>query len=154
MTETHPEIKLGPNDVLRFVLELFAFVTLGIWGFTAWPIPWPGVLVGIAAPAFAILVWALFRSPKAVFKLDPFGKAIVEIFVFGAAALPGGTWASRSWPASSPSSPPSAASSPAARKSAPEPYCIRPMMAPITVKDTTLYDPLMANSRGLRRSNR
>lgn len=87
MTETHPETKLGPNDVLRFVLELFAFVSLGIWGFTAWPLPWPGVLIGIAAPAFAILIWALFRSPKAVFRLDPFGKAIVEIAVMGAAAL-------------------------------------------------------------------
>lgn len=87
MTETHPEIKLGPNDVLRFVLELFAFVSLGIWGFAAWPLPWPGVLIGIAAPAFAILIWALFRSPKAVFRLDPFGKAIVEIAVMGAAAL-------------------------------------------------------------------
>ncbi len=87
MTETHPEIKLGPNDVLRFVLELFAFVSLGVWGFTAWPLPWPGVLIGIAAPAFAILIWALFRSPKAVFRLDPFGKAVVEIAVMGSAAL-------------------------------------------------------------------
>jgi hypothetical protein len=80
-------VKISPNDVLRFVLELFAFVSLGIWGFTAWPLPWPGVLIGIAAPALAILVWALFRSPKAVFRLDPFGKAVVEIAVFGAAAL-------------------------------------------------------------------
>jgi len=87
VTETHPEIKLGPNDVLRFVLELFAFVSLGVWGFTAWPLPWPGVLIGIAAPAFAILIWALFRSPKAVFRLDPFGKAIIEIAMMGAAAL-------------------------------------------------------------------
>ena len=69
------------------MLELFAFVTLGIWGFLAWPLPWPGVLVGIAAPAFAILLWALFRSPKAVFRLDTFGKALIEIAVFGAAAL-------------------------------------------------------------------
>ncbi|KFF60137.1 4-amino-4-deoxy-L-arabinose transferase [Cryobacterium sp. MLB-32] len=78
---------VGPNDMLRFVLELFAFVTLGIWGFLAWPLPWPGVIVGFAAPAFAILVWALFRSPRAVFTLDPFGKAFVEICVFGAAAI-------------------------------------------------------------------
>jgi hypothetical protein len=78
---------VGANDILRFLLELFAFVSLALWGFLAWPLPWPGILVGILAPAFAILVWALFRSPKAVFKLDPFGKAIVEIFVFGAAAL-------------------------------------------------------------------
>jgi hypothetical protein len=85
--ETRPTPAIGANDVLRFVLELFAFVTLGLWGFLGWPLPWPGILVGILAPAFAILVWALFRSPKAVFRLDPFGKAIVEIFVFGAAAL-------------------------------------------------------------------
>ena len=87
MTDTSASVKVGANDILRFVLELFAFVSLGIWGFVAWPLPWPGILVGIGAPVFAILVWALFRSPKAVFKLDPFGKAIVEIFVFGAAAL-------------------------------------------------------------------
>jgi len=87
VTDTPAQLKIGPNDVLRFLLELFAFASLGIWGFAAWPLPWPGVLVGIAAPAFAILVWALFRSPKAVFRLDPFGKAVVEISVFGAAAF-------------------------------------------------------------------
>jgi hypothetical protein len=81
------ETKISPNDILRFLLELFAFFSLGLWGFAAWPLPWPGVLVGVLAPAFAILVWALFRSPKAVFRLDPFGKAVVEIAVFGAAAL-------------------------------------------------------------------
>ncbi|WP_159606693.1 YrdB family protein [Agromyces humi] len=79
--------KIGPNDVLRFFLELFAFVTLGIWGFVSFPLPWPGVLVGIGAPALAILLWALFNSPKAVFKVDPFGQALVEIAVFSAAAV-------------------------------------------------------------------
>jgi hypothetical protein len=87
VTDTREQVKIGPNDALRFLLELFAFVSLGVWGFLAWPLPWPGVLVGIAAPAVAILLWALFRSPKAVFRLDPFGKAVVEICVFGAAAL-------------------------------------------------------------------
>ena len=87
MTSQREEVKIGPNDILRLVLELFAFVSLGLWGFLAWPLPWPGVLIGIGAPVLAILVWALFRSPKAVFRLDPFGKAIIEIFVFGAAAL-------------------------------------------------------------------
>jgi hypothetical protein len=87
VTDTPAPVKIGANDIIRFILELFAFVSLGIWGFVAWPLPWPGILIGIGAPVFAILVWALFRSPKAVFKIDPFGKAIVEIFVFGAAAL-------------------------------------------------------------------
>jgi hypothetical protein len=80
-------MKIGPNDILRFLLEIFAIVTLAIWGFTRWELPWPGVLIGIAAPAVAILLWALFRSPRAVFHVDAFGKAIVEIAVFGAAAL-------------------------------------------------------------------
>ena len=79
--------KIGPNDVLRFFLELFAFVTLGIWGFVSFPLPWPGVLVGLGAPALAILLWALFNSPKAVFTVDPFGQALVEIAVFSAAAI-------------------------------------------------------------------
>lgn len=82
--------KIGPNEVLRFFLELFAFVSLGVWGFLAFPLPWPGVLVGLGAPALAILLWALFVSPKAVFRIDPFGQALVEIAVFSAAAL--GWW--------------------------------------------------------------
>ena len=89
--EPEPKMpKIGPNDILRFLLELFAFVSLGIWGFLAFPLPWPGVLIGLGAPALAILLWALFVSPKAVFQVDPFGKALVEIAVFSAAAI--GWW--------------------------------------------------------------
>jgi len=79
--------KVGPNDVLRFFLELFAIVSLGIWGFVAFPLPWPGVLIGLGAPALAILLWALFVSPKAVLHIDQFGRALVEIAVFSAAAI-------------------------------------------------------------------
>jgi len=84
----HPqsETRVGPNDVLRFVLELFAIFTLGFWGFVAWPLPW-NIVVGILAPAIAIVLWALFRSPKAVLHVDPFVKALVEIVVFASAAL-------------------------------------------------------------------
>lgn len=85
-----PQPRIGPNEILRFLLELFAFVSLGVWGFLAFPLPWPGVLVGFGAPALAILLWALFVSPKAVFRIDPFGQALVEIAVFSAAAL--GWW--------------------------------------------------------------
>jgi hypothetical protein len=87
VTDTTQRQQVGPNDILRFLLELFAFLSLAIWGFTAWPLPWPGVLIGLAAPALAILVWALFRSPRAVISLDPFGKAVVEIAVMGSAAF-------------------------------------------------------------------
>jgi hypothetical protein len=80
------EVKVGPNDILRFLLELFAIFSLGFWGFVAWPLPW-NIVVGIAAPAIAIVLWALFRSPKAVFHIDAFGRAIVEVIVMAAAAF-------------------------------------------------------------------
>jgi hypothetical protein len=80
------DVRVGPNDVLRFLLELFAIFSLGFWGFVAWPFAW-NILVGIAAPAVAIVLWALFRSPKAVFRIDPFGRAIVEVIVMAAAAF-------------------------------------------------------------------
>jgi len=80
------DIRFGFNDVLRFVLELFTFFTFAWWGFVAWPFPW-NIAFGIATPLFAIVVWALFRSPRAVFHIDAFGKALVEIVVMGSAAL-------------------------------------------------------------------
>jgi hypothetical protein len=79
--------RIGPNDILRFFLELFAFFSLGFWGFVAWPGPWLNIVFGIVTPLFAILLWGLFRSPKAVIRLDAFGKALIEIVVMGAAAL-------------------------------------------------------------------
>lgn len=89
MTPAHDQqaqLRIGPNDVLRFVLELFAIVSLAIWGFVAWPLPW-NIVVGIGAPVLAILLWALFRSPRAVLHVDAYVKALVEILVFGAAAF-------------------------------------------------------------------
>jgi hypothetical protein len=84
--DQHAPVKVGVNDVLRFLLELFAIVSLGIWGFLAWPLPW-NILIGIGAPAIAIVLWALFRSPRAVLHVDAFVKAIVEIVVMGSAAF-------------------------------------------------------------------
>jgi hypothetical protein len=80
-----PPVRIGPSDVLRFALELFALFSLGFWGYLAWPFPWPGVLFMVGAPLFAAVVWGLFRSPKALFPLDVVGRSLVEIFVMGAA---------------------------------------------------------------------
>ena len=80
-----PAVRLRPTNVLRFALELFALFSLGCWGYLAWPFPWPGLLFLIGAPVFAAVVWAMFRSPKAVFPLDIVGRSLVEIFVMGAA---------------------------------------------------------------------
>lgn len=80
-------IRVGANEVLRFLLELFAVFTLGYWGYLAWPFPWPGALFMIGTPLFAIIVWGLFRSPRARVPLDPVGRGIVEIAVMGSAVI-------------------------------------------------------------------
>jgi hypothetical protein len=83
------------NDVLRFFLELFAFFSLGFWGYLAWPFPFPGVFFLIGAPLFAMVLWGLFRSPRAPIKNDPVGKAFVEIAVMGSAVY---AWFSLGYP--------------------------------------------------------
>lgn len=92
--EAAPAFRIGPNDVLRFVLELFAFASFAIWGFTAWGSPLSFVF-GIGTPVVAILVWALFLSPRAVFAVDVYGRSLIELIVMGAAAL---TWLERGQP--------------------------------------------------------
>lgn len=87
--------QIGPNDVVRFLLELFALFSLGYWGYLAWPFPWPGVLFMIGTPLFAAIVWGLFRSPKARFPLDPVGRGIVEIAIMGSATI---AWAMLGYP--------------------------------------------------------
>jgi len=73
-------------DVLAFAVELFAIATLAFWGFAAWPFAW-NILYGIGAPAVAILLWALFVAPRAVFSVHPFVRAIVELLVYAAATI-------------------------------------------------------------------
>ena len=77
---------LSPVDILAFVCELFAFATLAIWGFASWPFPW-NIVAGIGAPILAIVVWALFVSPRAVLAVHPFVRGIVELLVFLAATI-------------------------------------------------------------------
>lgn len=73
-------------DVLRFASELVAIASLALWGFATWPFPW-NIVFGLGAPALAVLVWALFVSPKAVFAVHPFVRVMVELLVFLSATL-------------------------------------------------------------------
>lgn len=77
---------LSAIDILAFVCELFAFASLAIWGFAFWPFPW-NIVVGIAAPVVAILIWALFVSPRAVLAVHPFVRALVELVVYASATI-------------------------------------------------------------------
>lgn len=77
---------LTPLELVAFGCELFAFATLALWGFAAWPFAW-NIAFGIAAPVVAILLWALFVSPRAVFAIHPFVRAVVELFVYLSATI-------------------------------------------------------------------
>ncbi|WP_137844166.1 YrdB family protein [Microbacterium sp. 2FI] len=77
---------LSAIDLLAFVCELFAFATLAIWGFASWLFPW-NIVAGIAAPLAAIVVWALFVSPRAVLAVHPFVRALVELLVYASATI-------------------------------------------------------------------
>ena len=92
--DSQQQSQIGIVDGLRFLCEVFAIVTLGIWGFVTFPF-WLNIVVGIGAPVLAIVLWGLFRAPKAVLAVDPFVKALVEIVVMGTAAY---AWADmRQW---------------------------------------------------------
>ncbi len=67
-----------------FACEIAAFVVLAVWGAVSWPFP-ANVVAGIVTPAIAVLMWALFVSPRAVLAVHPFIRAVVELLVFGAA---------------------------------------------------------------------
>lgn len=86
MTESSTPSRAAIHDLLRLLLELWAVVTLGIFGFTQFAFPL-NLAVGLGAPLLAITLWALFRSPRAVFGVDPFVKALIEIAVFSSAAF-------------------------------------------------------------------
>ncbi|MCR2828346.1 YrdB family protein [Microbacterium sp. zg.Y909] len=86
--EQQPGMRAPLNvvDVLSVLCGLFAFGTLAFWGFIAWDFPW-NLVVGIGAPVVAILIWALFVSPRAVLAVHPFVRALVELLVYAAATI-------------------------------------------------------------------
>lgn len=77
---------VSPLDIVRFLVEITVVFTLGFWGFVAWAFPL-NIAVGILAPAFAILIWALFVSPRAVFGVHPFVRAVIELLLYASATI-------------------------------------------------------------------
>ena len=78
--------RLGALDILTTLCQLFAFATFAIWGALMWPFWW-NIVIAISAPALAIVVWALFVSPRALIKLHPFIRAVVELLVYASACI-------------------------------------------------------------------
>lgn len=71
-------------QALRALAHLTIVVAVGYWGFTDWALPWPGLLAGTGIVLLAIVIWALFLSPRPVLHTDRFGLALVELLFIGA----------------------------------------------------------------------
>ncbi|MGW9021037.1 DUF2568 domain-containing protein [Leucobacter chromiiresistens] len=76
----HPALQLA-----RGLFQLAAIVIVTVWGFLAWPLPFPGILTGLGLFVLAVLLWALFLSPKPVLRVDRFAQALFELCLIAAA---------------------------------------------------------------------
>lgn len=70
---------------LRSVVHLLLILSIAAWGFLAYAFPFPGLLIGLGMLVAAVIVWALFLSPKPVLAVDRFGQSIVELLLIAGA---------------------------------------------------------------------
>lgn len=66
-------------QLLRSLCHLIVVVMVAVWAFTDWQLPWPGLLTGIGFTLLAVLIWALFLSPRPVLHTDRFGHGLIEL---------------------------------------------------------------------------
>ncbi|WP_338491567.1 YrdB family protein [Streptomyces sp. SJL17-4] len=74
------------NEGLAFLLELAALTVLAWWGWESAEAWAPRLLLAVAAPAAAAVLWGLFAAPKARVRIPVAGVLAVKALVFGAAA--------------------------------------------------------------------
>jgi hypothetical protein len=77
----------GINLGLAFLLELGVLVALGYWGFTVGPNTFVKVVLGLGAPALAVVVWAIFGAPKSPTQLQGAAYLALQAVFFGGGAL-------------------------------------------------------------------
>jgi hypothetical protein len=74
------------NLALKFALELAAIAAFAYWGSTL-STAGLAVLVAIVTPGVAIALWAVFCAPRSSRRLPMPLRAMVELAIFGLAAL-------------------------------------------------------------------
>jgi len=74
------------NLGLKFLLELVAFAALGYWGATV-SSGAVAVLLAVAAPAAAIVLWARLAAPRAARRLPLLKRIGFELTVFALASI-------------------------------------------------------------------
>jgi hypothetical protein len=75
------------NLGLRFLLELAALAALGYWGFTTGPSGLVRLGLCVGTPLVAAAVWGAFIAPKAPYPPARPIRLLLEVLVFGSAAL-------------------------------------------------------------------
>jgi Protein of unknown function (DUF2568) len=75
------------NLALAFLLELGVLAALAFWGFHNGSGTLAKIVLGIGAPVLAIIVWALFGAPQATWHLEGIWRLLLQIVVFGSAAV-------------------------------------------------------------------
>jgi Protein of unknown function (DUF2568) len=75
------------NLALAFFLELGVLIALGYWGFQTGQGTIAKIGLGIGLPTVAVIVWALFGAPKAVWHLNGPWRLILEVVFFGSATV-------------------------------------------------------------------
>ncbi len=75
------------NLGLRFLLELASLAALAAWGFhTGDSLP-ADLVLGVGAPLAAAVLWGAFIAPKARFPVPLGVRVVLELVVFGSAAV-------------------------------------------------------------------
>lgn len=73
-------------EIVRVVVLIAALASLALWGLAVWTLPW-NLVAAIGAPVIALLLWALFLSPRPVLVLHPFLRAAVELVVYAGVTI-------------------------------------------------------------------
>lgn len=85
MTETPASANRSDRTLVtvRGLAHLVIVVSVAIWAFVDWTQPWPGLLTGFGFTILAVLIWALFLSPRPVLHTDRFGQSLIELLFIG-----------------------------------------------------------------------
>ncbi|WP_327269744.1 YrdB family protein [Streptomyces sp. NBC_01218] len=73
------------NEVLAFLVEIVALVAFARWGWHSAENTALRLLLAVALPGVAAVVWGLYASPKARFTLPVAGVVGVKVLVFACA---------------------------------------------------------------------
>jgi hypothetical protein len=78
---------LYANLAVRFLLELCILISIGYWGFQIPEGLVTKIGLSIGAPLITALVWGICIAPKAPIQLPNLVHLILEIIIFGCAAV-------------------------------------------------------------------